>query len=176
MLRWEVAHAILTFGNLTAHPGPTRTKLQIMSDLFDAHPYADRFPVNRTLPEHGRQPQEILSELRALAAEEDTAWEEGTDRSLLNYSIVGCVFKKSYYHGRDRHNVSEMVLADDLVLDPDDARVQATMATLDRLAAMPMAPALPQLGSALGELRNLRTTRALSRPIPAPIPNQGATP
>ena len=60
--------------------------------------------------------------------------------------------------------------------DPDDARVQATMATLDRLAAMPMAPALPQLGSALGELRNLRTTRALSRPIPAPIPNQGATP
>jgi len=39
-----------------------------------------------------------------------------------------------------------------------------------------MAPALPQLGSALGELRNLRTTRALSRPTPAPIPNQGATP
>lgn len=60
--------------------------------------------------------------------------------------------------------------------DSDDARVQATMATLDRLAALPMAPALPQLGSALGELRNLRTTRALSRPLPAPIPNQGATP
>lgn len=72
-----MAHAILTFGNLTAQVGSTRTKLQIMSDLFDAHPYADRFPVNRTLPEHGRPAEEILAELRALAAEEDTAWEGG---------------------------------------------------------------------------------------------------
>jgi chaperonin GroES len=49
--------------------------------------------------------------------EEDTAWEEGTDRLLLNYSIVGCAFKKSYYDAPEMHNVSELVLAQDLVMD-----------------------------------------------------------
>ena len=49
--------------------------------------------------------------------EEDSAWEEGTDRLLLNYSIVGCAFKKSYYSAVEAHNVSELVLAQDLVLD-----------------------------------------------------------
>lgn len=49
--------------------------------------------------------------------EEDTAWEEGTDRALLNYSIVGCVFKKTFYNAEAGLNVSETVLASDLVLD-----------------------------------------------------------
>lgn len=49
--------------------------------------------------------------------EEDTAWEENTDRALLNYSIVGCIFKKSYYDGEQRHNVSKAVFARDLVVD-----------------------------------------------------------
>ncbi len=40
-------------------------------------PYADRFTVNRRLPEHGRDPQEVLAELRAMAAEEDATWETG---------------------------------------------------------------------------------------------------
>lgn len=49
--------------------------------------------------------------------EEDAAWEEGQDRLLLNYSIIGCAFKKSYYSAVEDHNVSEFVLAQDLVLD-----------------------------------------------------------
>jgi chaperonin GroES len=49
--------------------------------------------------------------------QEDTAWEEQHDRLLLNYSIIGCAFKKSYYSGKLRHNVSELVLAQDLVMD-----------------------------------------------------------
>lgn len=48
-----------------------------MSDLFDAYPYRDRFPVLRTLPETGRDRDEILAELRGLAAEEDATWEGG---------------------------------------------------------------------------------------------------
>jgi sphinganine-1-phosphate aldolase len=40
-------------------------------------PYADRFPVNRTLPDHGRPRSEILDELRQMAKEEDAAWEGG---------------------------------------------------------------------------------------------------
>jgi sphinganine-1-phosphate aldolase len=44
-----------------------------MSDF----PYADRFPVNRVLPERGRPRHEIIAELAQMAHEEDQAWEGG---------------------------------------------------------------------------------------------------
>ena len=40
-------------------------------------PYADRFAVNRTLPERGTPREEVLAELRAMATEEDAFWETG---------------------------------------------------------------------------------------------------
>jgi glutamate/tyrosine decarboxylase-like PLP-dependent enzyme len=40
-------------------------------------PYADRFPINRTLPAEGRPRDEVLGELRAMADLEDDAWEGG---------------------------------------------------------------------------------------------------
>ncbi len=48
-----------------------------MSDLFDFYPYAERFGVNRALPERGRSREEILTELRTIAREEDAVWESG---------------------------------------------------------------------------------------------------
>jgi glutamate/tyrosine decarboxylase-like PLP-dependent enzyme len=48
-----------------------------MSDLFDFYPYADRYGVNREIPEDGRSREEILGELREMATEEDQAWEDG---------------------------------------------------------------------------------------------------
>jgi len=48
-----------------------------MTDLFDFYPYAERLGVNRALPERGRSREEILSELRAIAVEEDAVWEAG---------------------------------------------------------------------------------------------------
>jgi chaperonin GroES len=41
----------------------------------------------------------------------------GEDKALLNVSIVGTNFKKSYYSSSKGHNVSELVLAKDLVLN-----------------------------------------------------------
>ena len=41
------------------------------------YPYAERFEVNRRLPEHGRPRAEILEELRSIAGEEDAFWETG---------------------------------------------------------------------------------------------------
>ncbi|MEI7886961.1 MAG: aminotransferase class V-fold PLP-dependent enzyme [Actinomycetes bacterium] len=41
------------------------------------YPYAERFTVNRQLPEHGRDRSEILAELQQMAVEEDTSWETG---------------------------------------------------------------------------------------------------
>ncbi len=48
-----------------------------MSDLFDSYPYAERFGVSRALPESGRSREELLTELRAMATEEDAVWEGG---------------------------------------------------------------------------------------------------
>ena len=48
---------------------------------------------------------------------QDKSWEEQEDKAILNLSIVGTNFKKSYYSASVRHNVSELVLAKDLVLN-----------------------------------------------------------
>lgn len=48
---------------------------------------------------------------------QDKCWEDQEDKALFNLSIVGCNFKKSYYSATLGHNVSELVLAKDLVLD-----------------------------------------------------------
>ena len=44
-----------------------------MSDF----PYTDRFGVNRVLPEKGRPRDEVLAEMRTMAAAEDRTWETG---------------------------------------------------------------------------------------------------
>lgn len=49
--------------------------------------------------------------------EQDESWEEQTDRSLLSVAITGVGWKKSYYDASCGHNVSNFVLAQDLVLD-----------------------------------------------------------
>ncbi|HEC08040.1 MAG TPA: aspartate aminotransferase family protein [Acidimicrobiales bacterium] len=41
------------------------------------YPYAERYPVNRTMPERGRDRAEILAELDEIAGEEDSVWELG---------------------------------------------------------------------------------------------------
>ena len=48
---------------------------------------------------------------------QDKTWEEQEDKAILNLSIIGTNFKKSYYSASLGHNVSELVLAKDLVLD-----------------------------------------------------------
>lgn len=48
---------------------------------------------------------------------EDIAWEDQEDKAILNLSIVGTNFKKTYYSPSLHHNVSELVLAKDLVID-----------------------------------------------------------
>lgn len=44
--------------------------------MFD-FPYADRFTVNRALPENGRPRDEVLAELREMAHDENPIWETG---------------------------------------------------------------------------------------------------
>lgn len=49
--------------------------------------------------------------------EEDTAWEEQHDRLLLILGIVGCCFVKTRHDPDVRHNVSELVMARDLIVN-----------------------------------------------------------
>ena len=65
---------------------------------MSAYPYQDRFPVNRTLPEHGRPRDEIIEEMRMLAEEEDRSWESGRVSGTMycgdhdHYSFMNDVF------------------------------------------------------------------------------------
>lgn len=49
--------------------------------------------------------------------EQDEGWEEQADRALLVTPILGCTFKKSYYDAGKGHNVSELVLPQNLVVN-----------------------------------------------------------
>jgi len=69
--------------------------------------------------------------------EEDESWEEQHDRLLINLPIVGCAFKKTYFSATLGHNVSELVLANDLVVDYyaksiEKARRKSHIVPLDR--------------------------------------------
>lgn len=65
---------------------------------MSAFPYADRFPVNRTLPEKGRPREEIVAEMRQIAEEEDEFWETGQVSGTMycgdhdHYSFMNEVF------------------------------------------------------------------------------------
>jgi sphinganine-1-phosphate aldolase len=45
--------------------------------MSNDYPYAERYGVNRSLPEHGRPTAEVLAELREMATAEDAIWESG---------------------------------------------------------------------------------------------------
>ena len=48
--------------------------------------------------------------------EEDESWEDETDRVLITQPIIGCAFKKTYRHPVKDINISENILAKDLVV------------------------------------------------------------
>ena len=49
--------------------------------------------------------------------EEDEDWESEMDKVLITQPIVGCAFKKTFYCPIRKHNISENVLAKDLVVN-----------------------------------------------------------
>jgi len=44
-------------------------------------------------------------------------WEEGVDQLLFTLPAIGCVFKKSYFNSIERKSISQIVFADDLVVN-----------------------------------------------------------
>jgi chaperonin GroES len=63
------------------------------------------------------QANKIAKHMSWQLLEQDECWEEQEDKAILNLSIVGTNFKKTYFSAALGHNVSELVLAKDLVLN-----------------------------------------------------------
>lgn len=64
-----------------------------------------------------KRAERISTHMSYQVTESDQAWEEQHDRLLLNISIVGCAFVKTRYSDKTLSNVSELVLARDLVVN-----------------------------------------------------------
>lgn len=66
--------------------------------------------------EKRKRADRISSHMSYQTMEEDAAWEEQHDRLLFNLPIVGCAFVKTYHSSSLGYDVSELVLARDLVM------------------------------------------------------------
>lgn len=74
---------------------------------------------------NGEDPSGVLSDrahriskhMSYQVLEQDSNWEEQHDKLLLILPIVGSAFKKTQYSASKGHNISELVMAQDLVLD-----------------------------------------------------------
>lgn len=64
-----------------------------------------------------KQAQRISNHMTYQVMEEDEGWEENTDRTLLVQAIAGVAIKKSYFDSIKGHNVSELVLPNDFIVN-----------------------------------------------------------
>ena len=64
-----------------------------------------------------RRAERIENHMSYQILEVDEDWEEDTDRVLITQPIVGCAFKKTYYHPTKRRPQSDYILARDLVVN-----------------------------------------------------------
>jgi len=67
--------------------------------------------------------------------EEDTQWEDSTDKALIVQAVMGCSFKKTFNSSSEKHIVSELVMPKDLVI-PYYAKSLDTAARLTHVIAL----------------------------------------
>ncbi|MEZ5460284.1 uroporphyrinogen-III C-methyltransferase [Dokdonella sp.] len=165
-----------------ARPMQTRATLDALADLrarivtlpLKTTPTSEQAALK---PERSRF-REILDQfVRVSHDDAGPAFELRNEELLRTLIAVDLRAAETYLFARDQEGFSAALararagmLA---ALDPGAPAVSEALATLDMVATKPLAPALPELGTALEELRNLRTTRALSQPVLAPQPRDG---
>lgn len=67
--------------------------------------------------EEAKRAERLGAHMSYQVLEEDQSWEEQHDRLFLSVPIVGCAFVKTYYCAEENANTSELVMAQDLVVD-----------------------------------------------------------
>lgn len=68
-------------------------------------------------PEETAEAEKVGKYMSYEILEIDQSWEEGQDRLLLNYAVVGCTFKKTFRSPVLGYTTSQVVYAQDLALD-----------------------------------------------------------
>lgn len=64
----------------------------------------------------GKRASRIEKHMSYQILEEDENWEDQMDKVLITQPIIGCAFKKTYFDSLKGHNVSENIIARDLVV------------------------------------------------------------
>ena len=64
-----------------------------------------------------KQADRVSRHMTYQVMEEDEAWEENTDKTFLVQAIAGTAIKKSYFDPIKGHNVSELVLPNDFIVN-----------------------------------------------------------
>jgi chaperonin GroES len=122
--------------------------------------------------------------------EEDEDWESEMDKVLITQPIIGCAFKKTYYDPIKRHNISENVLAKDLVVNywtksletaPRITHVlqMSKNEIYERVARglwIDVSEGRQQTYSSIAMGNGLQETRDKSQGMTAPEPNDSSTP
>lgn len=165
----------------TSLDGGTQATLRALGSLADN---AEEWPMRSgeqmqdTDPEASRFSR-VFSRFVRIRHDDDTlaAREPSLARSLLRIDLHAAT-AAWLARDSDDYQVALQRVRNDIVSSFDDtaAPVQSALAEVDRLAAQPIAPPLPVLGTALKELRDLRATRALSRESVAPMSAPATTP
>ncbi len=163
------------------HDSTTRATLRALGTLADnagEWPMRSGEQVEDTSPDASRFSR-VFSRFVRIRHDDDTlaAREPTLARSLLRIDLHAAT---AAWLARDSDDYQAALrrARNDIVASFDEsaASVQAALAEVDRLAAQPVAPPLPVLGTALKELRDLRATRALSRQSAEPMPVPAAAP
>ena len=166
---------------VTSVDGATQATLRALGSLADnagEWPMRSGGQMQDTDPEASRFSR-VFSRFVRIRHDDDTlaAREPTLARSLLRIDLHAAT-AAWLARNSDDYQAALRRVRSDIVSSFDDtaAPVQSALAEVDRLAAQPIAPPLPVLGTALKELRDLRATRALSRQSVEPMQAPAATP
>lgn len=159
-----------------ARPMQTRATLTTLADLRSSLVHLPLKSNPASKPDSSAAPRSRLREIldQFVHISHDDAGAAMTVRNeQLNRSLIAIDLRaaEAALFSRDQEGFDAALKRArsgiDAVFDTDAAAVRDGLAALDQLAATPLAPVLPELGTALSELRNLRTTRALALPMKA---------
>ena len=168
-----------------AKPMQTRATLKTLSDLraglLDLPMKTSAEMISATPNGKRSRLREILDQFVRISHDDGApalaARDEKLSRSLIAIDLRAA---ESALFARDQDAFGDALkharAGVEAIFDPTAPAVRTMLASLNQIAATPLAPALPELGTALSELRNLRTTRALAHPMKAAPAKIEATP
>jgi chaperonin GroES len=138
----------------------------------------------------GARAKRVENHMSFQVMEEDEEWESEMDKVLITQPIIGCAFKKTYFDPVRRHNVSENVLAKDLVvnywtksLDTADRITHVLQMSKNEIYErvirglwIDVSEPRPQQSASIIQNNNLQNAQDNAQGLTPPEPNDSSTP